>query len=60
MLQSRLRADLGPCWALPMEFEIPMLRQPNARKVWVSLSSAMQKARSFLVAPFALVSDPAR
>jgi len=37
-----------------------MLRERNARKVWASLSSAMRKARSFLVAPFALFSDPAR
>jgi hypothetical protein len=59
-LQCRPRADLGPCWALPMELEIPMPREPHARKAWTALSSAMQKASSFFVAPCALFGDPAR
>jgi hypothetical protein len=43
-----------------MEFEIPMSREPNARKVWTALSSAMQGASSFFLAPCALFGDPAR
>jgi hypothetical protein len=56
-LQSRQRAYPG---GLPREFEIPMPREPNARKVWTAQWSAKQKARSFCLAPCVLFGEAAR
>jgi len=58
-LKSRRQAYLGPCWVLPIEFEMPTSREPNARKVWTALSSALHAAGSFFLAPCALFGDPA-